>query len=411
MINQLRSIFGLPSLIVPNVISIDSLPNSIAVNSNSALSISSFYQGVNVIANSVASMPLKIYQNKKVYKEHPAYFLLKERPNFYQSSFEWLNTMLFIMLIKGNSFSKIVRDSAGNPVDLKIISFTYVEAIFFNEKLYFKFDGDEGKVIENDDLIHFKNIGSGFLGIDPINNFRKNLEINLNSVDYTNKIYNGEGGSIRGTIQYDKELNDKQRDRLRGELTNNFSGQNGKRILFLEDGMKLNQIELDPSQTKFLESRRFEKEEICSMLNLPLFILNAEVSSTNQNIEFNNIRFYQITLLPLITKIESELKFKLFSKKEIIDGVYPKFSIDGVLRGDSKARGELYKSLFYLGAISPEEIRELEDMPEEINGDTYIQANLIPKSIVNRFWDSKAKLDYSKSDLNEVELQNFNTNE
>ncbi|ERM82379.1 hypothetical protein P872_18455 [Rhodonellum psychrophilum GCM71 = DSM 17998] len=389
----------------PSILSLnDFTANGTVVNEKTALTIASFYQGINIIANTISTLPMKVHRGKEVDKNNIIYYLLKEKPNKYQTAFEWINTMLLIMITKGNSFSFIKRDNSGDIYELNIINYTYVEAVIFDDVLFFKFDGDKDLVYRNDEVIHFKNIGTGYLGINPILNFKKNLEVNLNTVEYTNKIYNGEASSLRGTITYDKALNDKQREVLRGELSTNFSGPNGKRILFLEDGMKLDATKLDPASTKFLESRLFEKSEIASMLNLPLFLLNGD-SGTNQNIEFNNIRFYQTTLLPIISKIEQELKTKLFSKQEIVfDDLHIKINVNSLLRGDTKARADFYKQLFYLSAISPEEIRDLEDMPNEIKGKTFVQANLIPSDLVNDFWDSKAKLDISKAnDLNNTE--------
>jgi HK97 family phage portal protein len=397
--------FGIDKqLHVPTLISIEDLGLGEDVT-DKALTIASFWKGVNIIANSIASFPFRIYKDKEIQRTSDLYYLLKHKPNEYQTSFEFFNTMILIMLLKGNSFALIVRDEKGTPVAFDIISFNYVEAIIFEGKLYFKFDGNTNKTIINSDLIHFKNVGAGLLGEDIVSNFKKNIQINVNSVDYTNKIYTGEASSVRGTITYDKALNDKQKDVLRKELANNFSGRNGKRILFLEDGMKLDNINLDPSQTQFLESREFETQEIANMLNVPVFMLKAE-RNTGSGIEQDNIQFYQTSLLPLVTKIEQELQTKLFTKHEILSGYYIKANVNNLLRGDSKARGEFYKSLFYLGAISPDEIRELEDMAEEVKGDTYIQANLIPTSITKRFWDSKARLDYAKAE--DLEAEDFN---
>ncbi len=394
-----KTIFGIEkALHIPQLISVDELGFSGGVaNSKTALSIASFWKGVNIICNSVASLPIRVYKNKEVQKNHESYFLLKIKPNDFQSTFEFINTMILIMLLKGNSFARIKRNNQGGVEGFDIIPFSNVEALIFEGKLYFKFDGDVNKTFPNSDLIHFKNVGAGLLGEDIIYNFRKNLEISLNSTDYTNKIYTGEASSIRGTITYDKALNATQREVLRNELVNNFAGKNGKRILFLEDGMKLNNINLDPSQVKFLESRTFEVQEIANMLNIPVFMLSAE-KQTGTGIEQDNIQFYQTTLLPLITKIEQELQIKLLTRNELLEGYYIKTNVNAILRGDSRSRGDFYKSLFYLGAISPEEIRELEDMPNEVNGDTYIQANLIPMKIINRFWDSKARLDYAKAE-------------
>ncbi|MBW3469088.1 phage portal protein [Arthrospiribacter ruber] len=402
---NIKRLFGIgKELHVPELISIEHSFEEGSATVKNALGIASFWKGVNIIANTVASLPVRLYKDKSVDKEHELYYLLKHKPNSFQNIYEFINTMILIMLTKGNSFAFIKRDEGGNIISLDIINYSTVEAVLFDSVLYFKFDGDKDKVFRNDELIHFKNVGSGFLGEDIITNFKKNLEININSTNYTNQVYTGEASSVRGTITYDKALNDTQRKRLREELATNFANRSGKRILFLEDGMKLNQISLDPTQTKFLESRTFEREEIANMLNIPVFMLTAE-RNTATGIESDNITFYQTTLLPIVTKIEKEFETKLLTKQEILEDNYIKISVNAILRGDSKSRAEFYKALFYLGAISPEEIRELEDMKEEINGDTYIQANLIPKNIINRFWDSKARETYSKAEMNEKELE------
>ncbi|WP_215225863.1 phage portal protein [Echinicola shivajiensis] len=398
-----KNILSNSVVINPAILSIEDISNNAVVDASTALSISTFYQGVNSISNTIASLPFKLYKNKEVQKENPIHFLIKEKTNDYQTSFEFFNTMLLIMMIKGNAFARIVRDNRGDVSQLIIVNYSVVEPVIFNNKLYFKFDSNES--IANEDLIHFKNIGAGYLGIDPISNFRKNIEINLNATNYTNNVYNGEASSVRGTITYDKPLNDKQRERLRSELSNNFSGKNGKRILFLEDGMKLdNNFSLSPENTKFLESREFEKSEIASMLNVPPFIV-GDYSTSYSNVEIQNLHYYKQTLLPIITKIESELKHKLLSKSEIVNGYYVKANVEAVLRGDSKSRAEYYKELFYLNAITPQEIRDKEDLPIDYNGQGYIHSNLIPSNLSNDYWLSlmeknkaKSNLDNSKAD-------------
>jgi len=388
----IKSLFGFgttsTALYIPELISVDNLGLGGSVSVDKAMGIAAFYRGVNILANTIASLPFKVYKEKEVQKNHESFYLLKHKANNYQSSFEFINTMIMIMLVKGNAFAYIERDELGKQSGYKIIPFMNVEAIEFDNKLYFRFDGDKDKTFLNEDLIHFKGIGSGFLGIDPIKRFKRNLEININAIEYTNKVYTGEASSIKGTITYDKALNTTQRERLREELQTNFAGKNGKKILFLEDGMKLDNIQLNPQQTQFLESRTFEIQEIANILNLPAFMLSAE-KNTGTGIESDNIRFYQTSLLPLITRIEHELENKLLTKDEILDGYYIKSNVSAILRGDTASRATFYKELFYLGSISSEEIRDLEDMNPEINGETFIQANLVPRSQVKSFWEGK----------------------
>lgn len=400
---KLKNLLFSPYL--PSIISIEDYAlDSINVNTSSALSISAFYQGVSTIANTISSLPFKAYLDKDVQKQSNIHYLLKEKPNNHQTSFEFFNTMLFLMILKGNSFAYIQRDDLGEVESLNIVDYSSASAIISEGKLYFMFDNDSNKTVSNADLIHFKNMGNGFLGVDPVTNFKKNLEVNLNAIDYTNKVYNGEASSIRGTITYDKALTAPQKESLRGELQSNFSGKNGKRVLFLEDGMKLDNINLDPSQSKFLESRIFEKSEIASMLNVPPFVV-GDYNTSYSNVELQNLHLYQQTLLPIITKIEAELKHKLFSKAEVIKGHYIKCNVESILRGDTKSRAEFYKELFYLGAISSEEIRDKEDMSGEVNGTAYIHSNLIPANISGDFWMGKIIKDNAKADL---DLSNVN---
>ncbi|WP_200974438.1 phage portal protein [Echinicola sp. 20G] len=391
-----ESIFNRRVAITPAILSIEDINNNSVVDANTALTISTFYQGVNSIANTIASLPFKVYKDKEVQKKSNIHFLIKEKSNSYQTAYEFFNTMLLIMHLKGNAFARIVRDGKGDIESLVIVNFSFVEPIIFNDKLFFKFD--DGDSIANEDLIHFKNIGTGFLGIDPISNFRRNIEINLNAANYTNGVYTGEASSIKGSITYDKPLNDRQRDRLRNELSNNFSGRNGKKVIFLEDGMKLENINLSPEQTQFLESRQFEKGEIASMLNVPPFVV-GDYSTSYSNVEIQNLHYYKQTLLPIITKIEAELKHKLFTKQEILDGFYVKANVEAVLRGDSQSRAEYYKELFYLNAITPQEIREKEDLPVEYNGQGYIHSNLIPSELSKDFWTGKITKDEAKTNL------------
>ncbi len=391
LINSYRTVFR------PDWISIDTESNEVIVNEITTQSISAYAAGVNAISNSIASIPFKLMLDKEVIKDD-LYYLIKEKPNKFMGSFDFFRQMLHTMLYRGTAFAIIRRDSNGFVEEILPLKFESVtEARMLEGELYY--------IIENlpyhtDDVLVFKISGIGAFGIDPISAFAETLGITLSSTRYAKKSFEGDGSNIKGVITSDHKLKDEQKKSLRDSINKNYTGSNSKSLLVLDHGFKFDPVSLNPEQLKLIETRSIQVAEIARILNVPIYIIASELGGSYNSIETMSLDFYKRSLSPIIFMIEQELRHKLLTKKQIMSDYKFKGAIESLLRGDSASRASFYKELFYLGAISPEEIRELEDMPQDIIGETYVQANLMPKTLVNEYYDSKIQETYSKVDKN-----------
>ncbi|MEB2775225.1 phage portal protein [Algoriphagus sp. D3-2-R+10] len=384
--------------------SIDAPQNEIILNASTIKSITAYTAGVNSIANSIASIPFKLRQSKD-YINSDLNYLVKDKPNKFQTAYQFKRAILNDMLFRGTGFALIVRDENSGEI-LEIIPVDYdkvTDAKIVDNELYYIINS---LPVHNDDLLVFKNSGNGAFGIDPLTVFAETLGISLSSMRYTKRNFEGDGSNIKGVITTEDRLKENQKEEFRKSIQANYTGSNSKSLLVLDKGFDFKPVSLSPDQIKLIETRNIQIAEVARILNVPIQIVASETPSNYNSIEGQQLDFYKRTLSPIIYMIEAELKHKLLTRTEIKSDYYFKGSIESLLRGDSKGRAEYYKQLFYLGAISPDEIRSLEDMPQEINGDTYVQANLIPKNIVNRFWSSKAALEYAKADEIENKIDN-----
>jgi len=374
------------------------LNNSGKVVSNEAsiMGITAFYKGLNTITSTLAMIPFKVYQkdengNNIIAKEHPINFLIKEEPNSFQTPFSFYSNQFQHQFLKGNSFAKKKYDSNGFVESLDFIEYNSVTIKELNGKIYFNFD-TEKKAIAYNDLIHFKGFGGYYLGKDIITNFQKTFDLTLNANRYANNVYESDGANSKMVLKTEKTLTDTQIKRLRTSWNSTYGGVNGQGTIILEEGFDVKSFSLSPEQTKFFESRNFQIKEIARILNCPPFVVGDYSDAKYSNIEQQVLDFLKTCLMPEIVKIEQELTKKLLSKDERINGYFIKGNIDALLRGDTATRAAFYKELFYLGSISPDEIRkkeEMEGIDNEAGKQTYIQANLIPSNLINDFYKTK----------------------
>lgn len=383
------------------IYTVDSVNNSVVINPTTVKSITAYSAGVNSIANAIASIPFKLRQNKD-YINSDLNYLIKEKPNRFQTAYDFKRHLINDMLYRGTGFGKIVRDNDSGLVEELIpIEFDSVgDAKIVDGELYYMVNNIP---INNDDLIVLKNSGTGAFGDDPISVFADSLGVTLSSQRYAKKTFESDGANIKGVITSENKLNEKQQKEFRESIQANYTGVNSKSLMVLDKGFDFKPVALSPEQVKLIETRNLQVAEIARILNIPISIIASETPANYNTIEGQQLDFYKRTLAPIIYMIEAELKHKLLTRSEIKNNFYIKGSIESLLRGDTKSRSEFYKELFYLGAISPEEIRELEDMPIEINGETFIQANLIPSKLISEYYESKIDSENSKVNSNNNE--------
>ena len=240
-------------------------------------------------------------------------------------------------------------------------------------------------MLPNGDIIHLRGLSTnGYKGKSPIAVHRDNLALSVSAQDYGKRFFD-QGGNMSGVFKYPSTLKPDAYQRLRKDLMAQAVGLHNAHVpLLLEGGMTYERISIPPEDAQFIATRKFQKTEIATIYGIPPHMIADLERATNNNIERQGMEFVQYCLLPYLVRIEEEFNRKLLRDDEFAD-YYFLFGLNGLLRGDAKTRSEYYKNMNFVGAISANEIRSLEDMNSYDGGDEYfVQMNMQPvKNAIN----------------------------
>ncbi len=363
-----------------------------AINEDTAIRISAVWACIRVLSESIASLPLEIYKkdkdgNKTLQPKHPLYTLLHSQPNKIMTSFMFRETLQTHLCLHGNAYVKIIRNNAMRPISLEIINPSVVSVKLVEGELYYhlkKTAYNKDEVIHQDDILHLAGLSfDGMIGKSPISVARENLGLTLAAQTYGSAFF-GNGASLSGVLEHPSSLSKEAAERLAYSWNQKFQGaQQAHKTAVLEEGLKYKAVSIPPEDAQFLETRKFQVTEICRIFRIPNYLVGDLERATYSNIEQQSIDFVVYTLRPWLVRWEQELNRKLFKESEKGKLTF-KFNIDGLLRGDSKSRAEYYKDLFNVGALSPNDVRRLENLnPIENGDDYYVQVNMAPVSKFN----------------------------
>ena len=339
--------------------------NRTAVSRDSSLTFSAVFACVRVISESIASLPIKVYKveddNDKINDiSHPVYNILARYPNAYMTPYTFLDTLMTNLLLEGNAFYYIERDSSARPISLIPINPREVKVIKHDGTIIYDVKDFEIGIMK-EDMLHFFNLSfNGYEGVSVLKAQNTTIATSIASNDTANS-YLGNSSNIGGIIKHPGKLSKEAVERLKTSWNNQYSGSfmAGKTAI-LEEGMTFDSAAVDLSKYQLIETRRFQVEEIARIFKVPLSLIGHLEKSANYNsIEALSIDFVRFTLMPYITMIEQELNRKLFRDREF--GIF-EISIDtkALLRGDSASRSAYYREMASIGAISINEIRQME---------------------------------------------------
>ena len=368
-----RATLARPATWLVNALTGGTTASGISVNENTALNSSAVYAAVRLLSEAVASLPLHTYEREEDGKhrapDHPVAVLLSKRPNDYMTSYCLRETMMGHCLMWGNGYAEIVRDGSGNPTAILPITPDRVK-IEINEMGQIEYAIDEQIRLAADDVLHVA--GQGFDGIQGrsiITLARESIAVGLAAEQFGGSFFNN-GARLGGVLEHPGKMSKEASDRLRESWGAAHSGSSkaGSTAL-LEEGLKWSQLSISQNDAQFLETRRFQVEEIARWFGIPQHMLGSMEGATFSNVEHQQIEFVTHTLRPWLVRWEQEISRKLFSD----DQFYPEFQVDGLLRGDTKTRYESYRIAREAGWMSINEIRALENRSGITGGDTYIQ--------------------------------------
>ena len=352
---------------------------SVTVTEETALQVSAVWACVRLLSQTVASLPLVVYRKTDKGRElAPDHWFAKlmERPNQYQTRYEFFEHQVANLAFHGNFYNK-KGFRAGRLISLLPLNPLQVETKLFTGKVthLFSQDGDVS-ALAADSVWHVHMNGDLIVGRSPLQFGRNLIGVAQAAEQAVSKLYTN-GGKRSGVLSFDRLLTPDQRDQIRG----NFSGltDGDERLIVLEAGGKFDPISMSPQDIELLASRRFQIEEICRWFGVPSVLVNDTSGSTTWGSGIAELvtGFYKLNLRPYLEAIENSIQTHLFTDGD--KGYEVEFDFEGLLRASQKDRYEGYVRGIQGGVLMPNEARAMEWLPAVEGGDQLlIQGAMVP---------------------------------
>ena len=358
-----------------------------AISQEASLSLSAVWACVRILSETVGILPIHLYKRTDRGRErqytHPCHHIL-QTPNSYSNRYDLMHFLMISVTLWGNGYVRIYRDVKYRPQRLKFYHPAKVEPVLTDDDVLF-YRLSNGEIVPSDDMIHLRGLSTnGIKGKSPIAVHRDNLALSYAAQDYGNRFFN-QGGNMSGVFKYPSTLKQEAYERLKKDLVAQSVGLHNAHIpLLLEGGMTYERISIPPEDAQFIATRKFQKTEIATIYGVPPHMIADLERATNNNIEHQGMEFVMYCLMPYLVRLEEEFNRKLLRHDEFGEYYYL-FGLNGLLRGDAKTRSEYYRNMYFIGSMSANEIRNLEDMNRYEGGDEYfVQMNMqTVKSAIN----------------------------
>ena len=377
-----------------------------AVTERSAMQMTAVYSCVRILAEAVAGLPLHLYRykedgGKEKALDHPLYLLLHDEPNPEMSSFVFRETLMTHLLLWGNAYAQIIRNGKGEVIALyPLMPNRMVVDRDIHGQLYYQYtrSTEEAPTMKGvtvnlppSDVLHIPGLGfDGLVGYSPIAMAKNAIGMAIACEEYGAKFF-ANGAAPGGVLEHPGTIKDPQRVRESWQSTFGGSG-NSNKIAVLEEGMKYTPIGISPEQAQFLETRKFQINEIARIFRVPPHMVGDLEKSSFSNIEQQSLEFVKYTLEPWLVRWEQSIQRTLLSPEEKKQ-YFAKFNVEGLLRGDYASRMSGYATARQNGWMSANDIRELENLdriPAEDGGDLYlINGNMLPLGNAGAFADTQ----------------------
>lgn len=249
-----------------------------------------------------------------------------------------------------------------------------------NGDIYYEYLTNKGKVkLLYYEVLHIPGLGfDGLIGYSPIAMAKNTIGMSMSAEEYGAKFFSN-GATPSGILEYPGTI--KNPEMIRKSWNNGFSGNNSHKVAVLEEGMKYTPISIPPNEAQFLETRKFQINEIARIFRIPPHMVGDLEKSSFSNIEQQSLEFVKYTLDPWVSRWEQNINKKLLKDSEK-EKYFVKFNVDGLLRGDYQSRMNGYSIGRQNGWMSANDIRKLENLdliPKEEGGDLYlVNGNMLP---------------------------------
>ena len=358
------------------------------VNEMTALQTTAVYACVRILAEAIASLPIHVYKHTDEGKEqdvnHQLYYLLHDEPNPDMTSFVFRETLMSHLLIWGNAYAQIIRDGRGQVLALYPLLPDRVSVKRDDKgELYYVYQRseednpnfkDKGNIIlKKSEVLHVPGLGfDGLIGYSPIAMAKNAIGMTLATEEYGASFF-ANGANPGGVLEHPGILKDPSK--VRESWNQVYQGTNNShKVAVLEEGMSYKTIGIPPNEAQFLETRKFQINEIARLYRIPPHMVGDLEKSSFSNIEQQSLEFVKYTLDPWVVRFEQAFQKALLLPDEK-KTYFIKFNVDGLLRGDYQSRMNGYAIGRQNGWLSTNDIRRLEDMnplSKEEGGDLYL---------------------------------------
>lgn len=353
--------------------------SGINVNETVALGIPAVYACIRVLAESIASLPLIVYErhangDKERAVDFSLYSLLHDQPNPLMTSLELRELWMGHLCLRGNCYNYIERDY-GEVVGIWPLHPDRVKVEVEGRRLIYSYQDDEGpeRVYQMDDILHIRGLSSdGIVGYSPLSLLRDTFGHSKAISDYSANYFKNDA-TPGGILSTPNALSGQSIDNLRESWEKGYKGSGRKhRIAILDSDLKWQNVGVSPQDSQMIDSQKFSVVEIARVFRVPLNLVMDYERSTYSNVQEQNRSFLIHTLVPWMERIEQAIQKSLLTEGEKAK-YFAEHLTQNFLKADTKERFEAYKIAKEAGFMSVNEIRQLENMNGVEGGDTYGQ--------------------------------------
>lgn len=350
----------------------------VAVSARRAMQFSPFASCVRVIAESIGMLPVSLYKKKGKARdkdiENRLHTLLSIAPNDFQTAVEFWTQTGACLASRGNFYAwkNVVRDELRELLPLHPDSVTPKLRSDWSLVYEVAFPDGRRAVLAQEEVFHVRVFSlDGVRGLDPISYMRETLGEGIAGAQMGSSGYKN-GSKLSGVLSTDGTLSDEAYERIRDSWQGTYGGaENAFKVAILEAGLKFSPVSMTNEQAQYIDARKLNRSEMAGLFRVPPHKIGDLEHATFSNIEHQAQEFVTDCLMPYLVAIEARVRVSLLPRTQWASG-FLKFNVNALLRGDMAARAAYYHSLMQDGAISPNEIRDLEDWNPREGGDIFL---------------------------------------
>jgi HK97 family phage portal protein len=331
----------------------------ILINEKQALRLTTAFACISVISQDLGRLPLSVYQRMpddsvREAREHKLYPILHDEPNPWMTAATFRGALIASILGWGNAYVYIERDKAARVKALKPLPSDKTSAVFLDGVLGFATTATKNgaaEYIDAENMLHLVGLSmDGIVGLSPVQTCKNAFGLSLAAEKFGAQFF-GSGARATGVLSHPGTLDAEAYENLKKSVREWATGETALRPIILEEGMKWEQITINPNDAQFLATRQFQRSEIAALYRVPLHLLQDLQRATNNNIEHQSLDYVRYCLAPLAVRIEQEINRKLLT-----GSYFCEHDLNDIMRGDFASQTTGFQSLRNIGVLSTNDI-------------------------------------------------------